>query len=244
MLLVFPIFLILILATFWGQAGWGRLRQKPFQDWLLDLIGLFMQGFVIPILQVIVIVKLYAFVLPHWQGQLHLAPWLAFAVNFVAIDYLYYWNHRLLHGKALWPLHQVHHSVTVMDVLGTSRNTLWSSFLIVYLWVNGLFVYLLDDPTWYLVGMSMTSGLDLWRHSRFGLPLELRSLLSWLMFPQDHQWHHAQGNDGCNFGANFKLWDRLHGTGLVCEDAPEDLGVAIELSLVQQLVFPFEKGEP
>jgi sterol desaturase/sphingolipid hydroxylase (fatty acid hydroxylase superfamily) len=242
MLLVFPIFLILILATFWGQAGWGRLRQKPFQDWLLDLIGLFMQGFVIPILQVIVIVKLYAFVLPHWQGQLHLAPWLAFAVNFVAIDYLYYWNHRLLHGKALWPLHQVHHSVTVMDVLGTSRNTLWSSFLIVYLWVNGLFVYLLDAPTWYLVGMSVTSGLDLWRHSRLTIVQETglyRWLSSWLMLPQDHHWHHAQGSDGCNFGANFKLWDRMHGTYWESDAPPQSLGNGVNLSLVQQLLFPF-----
>jgi sterol desaturase/sphingolipid hydroxylase (fatty acid hydroxylase superfamily) len=239
MLIVFPIFLILIIATFWGQSGREKLRQKSHHDWLLDSIGLFIQGVVIPILQVVVIAKLYMIMLPDWQGKLGLAPWLAFGLNFVAIDYLYYWNHRLLHHKQFWPLHQVHHSVTEMDVLGTSRNTLWSSFLIMYLWVNGLFVYLLDDPKWYLVGMSLTSGLDLWRHSRFGVHGGWEWLSSWLMLPQDHHWHHAQGIEGCNFGANFKLWDRLHGTYWKSDAPPQDLGNEVNLSLVRQLLFPF-----
>jgi sterol desaturase/sphingolipid hydroxylase (fatty acid hydroxylase superfamily) len=242
MLLVFGVFLGLTIATFWGRSGWQQLRQRDRPSWILDLVGLFVQGFVIPILQVVAIGKLSASVLPGWQGTIGLSPVLGFLLNFVAIDYLYYWNHRLLHGKALWPVHQVHHSVTVMDVLGTSRNTLWSSFLIVYLWLNGLFVYLLDDPTWYLLGMSVTSALDLWRHSRFevaaGSGLD-RVLSPWLMLPQDHRWHHGSAVLGCNFGANLKVWDRLHGTDFESEGAPETLGGTIDLSLVRQLIFPY-----
>lgn len=241
MLLVFPIFLILIIATFWGQAGWERLRLRSRQDWLLDLIGLAVQGFVIPVLQVLAIGRLYQVFMPDWHGVMHLGAIGAFLLNFVGVDYLYYWNHRWLHQRRLWPVHQVHHSVTAMDVLGTSRNTLWSSLLIVYLWVNGLFVYLLDDPKWYLLGMSLTSGLDLWRHSRFIVTegWGLRLLSPWLMLPQDHHWHHAQGIEGCNFGANFKLWDRLHGTDYRSDAPPQELGELVNLSLVQQLLFPF-----
>ncbi len=244
MLLVFVVFWGLTIATFWGRSGWQQLCQRSRSSWVLDTIGLFVQGFVIPILQVVVIGKLCGWIFPGWQGTIVLSPVLGFLLNFVAIDYLYYWNHRLLHGKALWPLHQVHHSVTAMDVLGTSRNTLWTSFLIVYLWVNGLFVYLLADARWYLVGVSVTAALDLWRHSRFIIDRETvlyQWLSPWLMLPQDHCWHHGSALLGCNFGANLKVWDRLHGTGLVGEDAPEDLGVAIELSLVRQLVFPFKR---
>jgi hypothetical protein len=40
----------------------------------------------------------------------------------------------------------------------------------------------------------------------------------------------------------LKVWDRLHGTDLAGEDAPGDLGVAIDLSLVRQLLFPFGLG--
>jgi sterol desaturase/sphingolipid hydroxylase (fatty acid hydroxylase superfamily) len=241
MVLVFVVFWGLAIATFWGRSGWQLLLQRSRSSWILDTIGLFVQGFVIPILQVVVIGKLYGWVLPGWQGTIVLSPVLGFSLNFVAIDYLYYWNHRLLHGKALWPLHQVHHSVTAMDVLGTSRNTLWTSFLIVYLWVNGLFVYLLADARGYLLGVSVTAALDLWRHSRFTIGWETRLyrwLSPWLMLPQDHCWHHGRALLGCNFGANLKVWDRLHGTDLEREDAPEDLGVAVDLPLVRQLVFP------
>ncbi len=246
MLLVLSVFLGLIIATFWGREGWQRLCERSYSSWMLDLTGLFVQGFVIPILQVVAIGKLYAWLFPGWQGTIDLSPVLGFLLNFVAIDYLYYWNHRLLHQKAFWPLHQVHHSVTVMDVLGTSRNALWTSLLIVYLWGNGLFVYLLDDPTWYLLGMSVTSALDLWRHSRFevaaGSVLEW-VLSPWLMLPQDHRSHHGSMAVGCNFGANLKVWDRLHGTDLAGEDGPGALGMVVSLSLVRQLVFPFGRGD-
>jgi hypothetical protein len=114
MLLVFVVFWGLTVATFWGRSGWQLLSQRSRSSWILDTIGLFIQGFVIPILQVVVIGKLYGWVLPGWQGTIVLSPVLGFLLNFVAIDYLYYWNHRLLHGKSLWPLHQVHHSVTTM----------------------------------------------------------------------------------------------------------------------------------
>ena len=36
---------------------------------------------------------------------------------------------------------------TDMDLLGTSRNTLWASFLMIYLWVHALFIYSLQDPS-------------------------------------------------------------------------------------------------
>lgn len=241
MLLVFPVFLILVVATFWGDRGWSQLRQKPFDAWVLDLVGLMLQGVVIPILQVFVTVQLYQCLLPELHGVWHLPGYAAFGLNFIAVDYLYYWNHRWLHTVGLWPVHQVHHSVTEMDVLGTSRNTLWSSLLIVYLWVNGLFVYLLDAPGWYLGGMAITAALDLWRHSRFVVQSGwfYRILSQWLMLPQDHHWHHAAGQPGCNFGANFRLWDRLHGTSCVRHDLPEKMGVDVELSLVKKLLLPF-----
>ena len=72
---------------------------------------------------------------------------------------------RLLHSRWLWPAHRVHHTMTEMDVLGTSRNSVWSSALIVYLWVNGAVLYLLNDPTWFAAGAAVTAALDLWRHS-------------------------------------------------------------------------------
>lgn len=238
---IFAAFFTLIMLTVVRDRPSPKLWQKRGEDWLLDLSGLCIQGVVIPGLQLLVVYHLYHWLLPIEQGILTLSPLVGFLLSFVLVDYLYYWNHRLLHSRHLWSLHQVHHTVTQMDVLGTSRNTIWSSFLILYLWVHPLFLYALQNPTGYVLGVTLTAILDLWRHSAIAPNSSslLTHLLSpWLVLPQDHAWHHAQ-IEGCNYGANLKLWDKLHGTYYQSDRAPERLGIEINLTLAQQLFWPF-----
>lgn len=239
---VFLAFVILVGLTVANRVDRKKLRSKSRADWLLDSLGLWMQGLVIPALQIALVYPLYHFLLPQQQGIWHLSPLLAFCLSFVGVDYVYYWNHRGLHQGWFWQCHQVHHTVTEMDVLGTSRNTLWTSFLIVYLWLNALFLYLLDDPTAYLVGVSLTAALDLWRHSSLQWPRGSwldRLLSAWLILPRDHAWHHASDSSGCNFGGNLKLWDQLHGTYCDRDQPPATLGIQTSLTLTQRLLFPF-----
>ncbi|MGB3494387.1 MAG: sterol desaturase family protein [Elainellaceae cyanobacterium] len=277
-MVVFIAFGLLVGATafsspMWRWSGGGKnrphlYRSKPLIDWILDGAGLFVQGVLIPILQITVMYHLWALLLPHAQASLNFGVLPAFLLSFVGVDYLYYWNHRWLHSSRAWPIHKIHHTVTQMDVLGTSRNTLWSSFFIVYLWVHALMIYLLSDPTGYILGVSLTSALDLWRHSRFSpVPSSIfyRILAPWLMLPQDHAHHHQRADDQriddqivddkfgaglprhsphcspqpCNFGANLKLWDRLHHTYKPSTRYPRQLGTTTNLSLVRQLLFPF-----
>ncbi|MEM9486022.1 MAG: sterol desaturase family protein, partial [Cyanobacteria bacterium P01_F01_bin.116] len=63
-------------------------------------------------------------------------------------------------------------------------------------------------------------------------------LSAWLILPQDHGWHHHSGEDGCNYGANLKLWDRLHGTWHASEQWPSQLGQSSGLPLWRQLLYP------
>lgn len=241
---------ILVFLAFIGLVGWtisnpfGRiqLQVKSREDWLIDVIGLIIQGIVIPLLQVTLVYWLYQNLLHIHQGYLIISPILSFILSFVLVDYLYYWNHRLLHSKLLWQVHQVHHTVTQMDVLGTSRNTLWTSLLIVYLWIHTLFLYLLADPTGYLVGVSLTSALDLWRHSRLMISTNnwlYRFVSPWLILPQDHVWHHCSEVYHCNYGANLKLWDKLHGTYHESNELPSAIGIPTSLTFTQKLLFPF-----
>nr|WP_290224541.1 sterol desaturase family protein [Trichocoleus desertorum] len=240
-MVIFAAFVTLLVLTVARDRRSNLLLQKNREDWLLDMAGLSVQGVVIPGLQLLLVYQLYQWLLPTWKGTLVLSPGLGFLLSFMLVDYLYYWNHRLLHHQRLWPWHQVHHTVTQMDVLGTSRNTLWSSFLILYLWIHPLFLLLLQNPTSYVLGVTLTAILDLWRHSAIApTPQSLiyRWLSPWLVLPQDHAWHHAQ-IQGCNYGANLKLWDQLHGTYYECDRAPETLGTQVDLTLSQKLFWPF-----
>lgn len=242
---VFAAFVILMTLTATNDRSLTALRSRKFEDWVLDVVGLFFQGILIPILQGTVVYQLYHYLLPS-DRALFVPPVAAFFLSFVVVDYLYYWNHRLLHSRWLWNLHLVHHTSTEMNVLSTSRNTLWTSFLIIYLWVHALFIYLLQDPTWYIAGISLSSALDLWRHSTT-TPKPNSALYRWLsiflILPQDHAWHHASENFSGNYGANLKLWDLIHGTYYKCDKAPKFLGIKTNLSLSQKLFYPFSKLE-
>jgi sterol desaturase/sphingolipid hydroxylase (fatty acid hydroxylase superfamily) len=241
-MLVLIFFSVLIILTGLNYQQRMHLRHKKISEWIIDITGLFFQGVIIPGLQILFVYKIYNFVLPSYKEIIYVHPILAFCLSFIFIDYIYYWNHRLFHSPLLWSIHRVHHSVTQMDVIGTSRNTLWTSFLIIYLWLHPCFIYLLNDPNWYIFGASLTSGLDLWRHSIF--TPKNNSLLHqisspWLMLPQDHSWHHASENIFGNFGANFKLWDKIHGTYFASESMTDKLGVELDFHLWKQLFLPF-----
>ncbi|MEA5594345.1 sterol desaturase family protein [Rivularia sp. UHCC 0363] len=241
-MLVFFTFVILLALTVTNSKQTFVILKKSREDWILDGIGLFFQGIAIPFFQIAVVFQLYQLLLPDTRASLNLYPIAAFLLSFVFVDYLYYWNHRLFHTRKLWFIHQVHHTVTEMDVLGTSRNTLWTSFFIVYLWIHSLFIYLLQEPNWYILGISLSSALDLWRHSSFSPTVNswlYRCLSPWLILPQDHAWHHSQFIQG-NYGANLKLWDKIHKTYHKSDQVPDSLGINSSLSLSKKLFLPLE----
>ncbi|MGB3533208.1 MAG: sterol desaturase family protein [Microcoleaceae cyanobacterium] len=236
-MIVFITFWILIIFTYTRQD----IQTTSWQDWLLDITGLFFQGLVIPILQITVVYQGYKTLFPDWENSITLTSSWAFLLSFVLIDYLYYWNHRLLHTTRLWALHQVHHTMRQRNVFGTSRNTLWTSFFILYLWVHSLFIYLLTDPTGYILGVSITSALDLWRHSEIEPKPNsfiTRFLSPWLILPRDHAWHHSNNLTIGNYGGNFKIWDRVHGTYFHHDLPPMHLGIPSKLTLIKKLFFP------
>lgn len=219
----------------------AQLRKKSGFEWLLDSSNLTIQGTLVPLLQTTVIFGLLQYLWPAGRGAFSVSALTGFALNFFVVDYLYYWNHRLLHHRRLFPLHVVHHTVTQMDVFATSRNSLITSFFIVYLWANGFLLYITDLNAGVLLGMSLSACLDLWKHSSLGKqhPRLLRRLSQLgVMTPLDHAWHHAQRLQS-NYGANLNLYDRLHGTYYASEVFPERLGVKTRLKPWQQLFFPF-----
>jgi sterol desaturase/sphingolipid hydroxylase (fatty acid hydroxylase superfamily) len=233
-------FSILVLITFFSPRTSHFLREKNLQDWIIDSSNLFVQGTLIPLIQIYVLYKVMEVVAPNHKGSIDIPLAASFLMNFILVDYLYYWNHRILHKKNLLPIHIVHHTAKRMDVLATSRNTLWSSFFIVYLWINALIIYTLKDPTGYIFAATLTAVLDCWRHSMVFNKKYQKTVSKYLglITPIDHAWHHSLKLNH-NFGANLNLFDRLHGTYLYKDDYPETLGVQTKLNTFQKLFNPF-----
>lgn len=189
------------------------LFKRTKGEWGIDLACLLVQGVGIPLSAIVLSQYVLIAFWPSWQGALRLSPFWAFGLAFFGVDYLYYWNHRLMHRKRLFPLHRLHHSPRHMDVIMTSRNALITPWFMIYFWAHGLFLFLLQDSLPYLYGVALTSGLDLWRHSGWSLPQKLEQVLGGVFItPNQHRFHHCRVGQHRNFGANVNLWDRLHGT--------------------------------
>ena len=215
------------------------MSPKKTSDWAIDLVGLTVQGALVPLAEIFVLCAAMAHFAPAWRGSIHCPAWAAFLLNFVAVDYAYYWNHRLLHG-ALWRWHAVHHTADRLDMWVSSRNTVWTPVFIVYLWLNASALYLLADPAPFALAATITAGLDLWRHSE----IYPKSRAAWfealavvLVTPRDHAWHHGTTGFERNFGANLNVWDRVHGTYHGSPDAPSSLGVPLAWSFSQKLLW-------
>lgn len=167
-MLVFSTFFLLTVLTLRVSRIRARSFRRKTSEWGVDGFGLFFQGIGIPLLQGLVILFLFSRIFPGLRKSLMMPGIVAFSINFFLVDYLYYWNHRLLHHPILWSTHSVHHSGEVVDVWTTSRNVFWAPLLIIYLWINAFFIYVLKDPGWFLISVALTASLDLWRHSNFG----------------------------------------------------------------------------
>ncbi|MAZ47888.1 MAG: sterol desaturase [Halobacteriovoraceae bacterium] len=237
--LEFLIFTILVVLTILIE-GFRIFKDKGSENWFIDLFSLFMQGTAVPIIQSYFVLL---FFLKPYEGTLELPGWLAFLINFVFLDFIYFHIHRGLHKKGFWGFHLLHHSAQKMDVITTSRNSFWTTFLMPYIWVNGLMLVLLNDKSWYIFAISLTAMLDLWRHSPIypdpsTKAYKLLSLI--LITPLDHAWHHSSGKNNINFGANLNIWDRLYKSYYAPLIKPSRLGFQIKSSLMTKLFFPLK----
>ena len=248
-MLVFGTFVLLLGLTLVGPTASKSWQHRTRWDWALDVSGLWLQGLLIPFLQVSLVAGCLILFLPDWRSRLSLPPGLGFFLSFVVVDYLYYWNHRLLHTRWFWPAHRVHHDSRQFDVLMTSRNTLWSPFLIVYLWIHGFFLFVLDQTQGYMLGVAVSAAMDLWRHTRFfpkGSGRFVRGFQKFFVSPRTHAIHHGSSGPPSNFGANWSLWDKLHGTYAEQNCFPIQFGEDLSESADQtklpgwkKLLFPF-----
>ena len=138
--------------------------------------------------------------------------WRTWGACFLAVEFAYYWQHRMLHQiRWFWASHAVHHSANEM-VLPAAMRLAWGT------WLTGAFLpltfpVLLGFPplmvaTLTIINLRYQFFLHTEAVGRLG-PLE------WVLnTPAHHRAHHGaepQYRD-CNFGGVLIVFDRLFGT--------------------------------
>ncbi len=216
-------------------------------DWVINGLGFLFQGAIIPLYGYGMASLLLPGFFPHAEGMMGLSWWGAFFLNFIAVDFLYYWQHRAFHEiPFLWRFHQCHHATPRLDVWATARNTITAHFLFVYVLVNPLLGFLSGNPEAFFCGAMLTASLDLLRHTRVDvekIPIIRRwvKILSFLfVMPKAHHWHHDASFPFTNYGANLILWDRLFNTVNPNRQYPTSYQILQAPGPFTQLFYPFD----
>ena len=161
-------------------------------------------------------------------------------------DFLRYWLHRLSHNvPILWRLHAVHHSVTKMYWLNTSRFHPLEKAL----------QFLMDVFPFMLLGVSeevIALHLVLYGVNGFFQHCNINLCFGWLNYivssTEHHRWHHSKeiSESNNNYGNNVIVWDILFGSFYLPKKRKvQTLGLLnpnYPKSFFKQLFTPFNKN--
>ncbi|HLD20823.1 MAG TPA: sterol desaturase family protein [Patescibacteria group bacterium] len=138
---------------------------------------------------------------------------LALLAGLVLSDLLFYWYHRAQHAWVwLWPLHELHHSDTELNVT-TSMRSYWLEYpiqvLLIALPVQMLIGVRVQTLAWSM--LIMTSWLYF---THTNVRLRLGPLTPLVCGPQVHRIHHSieTKHQNKNFAQFFPVIDILFGT--------------------------------
>jgi len=161
-------------------------------------------------------------------------PWpVAFVVSIVALDFLLYFSHRLLHTRYLWHTHAAHHSSQHLywfSGLRTSPIHVASQLFCGVL--LGLLLPVNGGMTGSVAGLIVYACIQHFNHAnlnwRFGR-------LEWLfVVSRYHHVHHGADPklNNSNFGFLLTIWDRMFGTYTNPDHVPKNfpLGLNYDVS--------------
>lgn len=163
-------------------------------------------------------VGMAAFAAEHGWGLLNyyqLPVALAVALTVVAMDFVIYLQHVLVHAvPTLWRLHRVHHADLDFDVTTGARfHTLE---IILSMLIKFATIVVLGAPVVAVVIFEVVlNAMAMFNHSNVRLPLGLDRVLRLVVVTPDmHRVHHSveDNETNSNFGFNLSIWDRVFGT--------------------------------
>jgi len=137
--------------------------------------------------------------------------WYTWAFALVAVDLLYYTQHRAAHRvRILWAAHQAHHSSRRFN-LSTAVRQKWNPWWELLMWVP---LPLLGLPPWLIfTAFSVNLIYQFFVHTE-GIDRMWRPIEFVFNTPSHHRVHHASDPEYLdrNYAGILIIWDRLFGT--------------------------------
>lgn len=154
----------------------------------------------------------YLFLFRH-VGSHHVLPnvWWVWVILFFAVDFCYYWFHRMSHEiNALWAAHIVHHQSEEYNLSVALRQSsfqgVFSSFFYLPLALIGF------DPIMFATMSSFNTLYQFWIHTKH---IGKLGPLEWFLnTPSHHRVHHGSNPKYIdrNHAGTLIIWDRMFGT--------------------------------
>ena len=216
------------LAFFFGvfavMALWEVIAPKraltvsKLVRWVNNLGLVFLNSLILRLLFPAAAVGAAAFASEQGWGLLNYYPvagWVAIVVSLIAMDFVIYLQHVLVHAvPALWRLHRVHHADLDYDV--TTGARFHPVEILLSMLIKFATILVLGPPLIAVVIFEVVlNATAMFNHANVSLPRGLDRVLRWLVVTPDmHRVHHSVEDDeaNSNFGFNLPWWDRLFGT--------------------------------
>jgi sterol desaturase/sphingolipid hydroxylase (fatty acid hydroxylase superfamily) len=210
---------MLVVMALWELVAPRRaLTVSKAVRWANNLGIVFFNSFLLRLLFPAAAVGVAVFAAEHGWGLFNyydLPFWLVAVLSVVAMDFIIYLQHVMVHAvPLLWRLHRMHHADLDYDV--TTGARFHPIEIIISMLIKFATIVVLGPPVVAVVIFEiMLNATAMFNHSNVRLPLGLDRVLRLLLVTPDmHRVHHSVEDDeaNSNFGFSLPWWDRLFGT--------------------------------
>lgn len=210
---------VLVLCAWWESALPRRARSRPRRKrWPSNLGIVVLNTLLIRLLFPVAAVGVAVIAHDRGWGMLNQAALpapLAFVIGFVALDFVIYLQHVMVHAvPLLWRFHRMHHADVDFDVTTAGRFHPVEIALSM-LWKMGVVLVLGPTAATVVAFEVVLNASSTFNHANGRLPSFVDRIVRLLIVTPDmHRVHHSTNaqETNSNFGFNLSLWDRLLGT--------------------------------
>lgn len=204
-----PVYFILI-AIEWGYDLFQSRKKYRLADAVTNIsCGIFEQ--ITGVFLNVTLFAAYYFIYEHFRIFTIEQTWYWYLILFLAVDFCYYWAHRMSHQINLfWIGHVVHHQSEDYNLsVALRQGALQKFFTAPFYWP---LAFLGFDPTWFLFTTAWVTLYQFWIHT------EHIKTMGWfeLVFntPSHHRVHHGRNPEYIdkNHAGMLIIWDKMFGT--------------------------------